>query len=1189
MSEVLTLSHPDGNFVLEPMLQITMNTLMPLICAPVNEAKSKSIKNHNEMLRCMEAITRGFPEVAIAFLLSKLEQKDARIRIGALDIIKHIVTRLVKDELANKKSLLVTGVKPIAQTETDNSAKKALAQVVIAMASHSYLGLEGGEYLVEFVVRTSGQLDAPADPKKKEPASEVTVGELRMICDNILNLMTTTIADMIPVLWPYLFETLVDPKFVESTAVVCKNLHHIATIKREADAPDYLIDFDRAVNLPKPAQIIARLLVQLNQPHKRGQLGMRILSLLQSIGPILHPSISDMWDTTLPRLVAYLENNADGPTWNAQKWEDLVLRLLSETIKVANDDQWTMNLGSAYADQLEYYTALPDLKRLCLKHLGMVLQKSSHKEFVRNSLERMVNLTDHASELERDGCAQGFGYASNTHLDIVLERLQQILKGPSTEKKGGFFSSFGGGKKSGGSNRLTVILAFGYVAAYANPAVITSRIDIHIWQHLKVLVQQLKAPLEKATALRAMNLIAEAMHPTRLGQRFVFRQRDEILDIVHAFVRVAPGELDDLVRARAVAAASNLAKLEPPLSPEVETALLGTLIEYLGLPDLATTEAKEIQDGILELFTSILFSNPSVETLIRLLMHLEKWTSQGDPVRRQRATKTLIHLVTEMIEATVKGLKDNFEQVGSALAILVPRCTDPEPGIRQAAVEGVAKILYLDHLLKNKSNPEETPMPEALLPLKELRDGLLVPELNKQFGLIHGMAQVLSKLLPVPELSNLLNGCIRGLNDTQTSSTAGVCVVINGVIKLRGADLKAHVSDLVRGFYSAMPAIKHEQTMNGTLHAVRSLATHHLIPVVNELLLAPQPHSAELIKTLQVLAKDENLVLDFIEHLMDVINNSQLYDEEQADGKGPLVRVPVARAMAATASLGEIMAIEEMQDVVSEHYPRICGTLLLRFGTTVGCVPKKMSLAPEERPPSAEAEKGKKKAPPKPAAPTGATIDSTEQTYASLTALVTCSKDRRFSDALVRERASFSSEVTWVAGLTNLAATVAKTQTDEMRGIFGFLLPYVRGNYVGQKIAAAAILSEFVNHCNGDFELLDKLVSTLLAALIDPPLKIHALRGLGNITSNGKEQANKYHSLNSRYAPTVLDALISSIDDHYEDIAMESMNGLSKVFEIVEVERVAPILVNICHRIRPAFEKRHNAIRAASFQVAQKR
>ncbi len=58
-----------------------------------------------------------------------------------------------------------------------------------------------------------------------------------------------------------------------------------------------------------------------------------------------------------------------------------------------------------------------------------------------------------------------------------------------------------------------------------------------------------------------------------------------------------------------------------------------------------------------------------------------------------------------------------------------------------------------------------------------------------------------------------------------------------------------------------------------------------------------------------------------------------------------------------------------------------------------------------------------------------------------------------------------------------------------------------------------------------------------------------------------------------RYAPTIIDALVSSIDDQDEVIAMESMLGLSRVFGIVDESRVAPILVNICHRIRPAFEK----------------
>jgi hypothetical protein len=48
---------------------------------------------------------------------------------------------------------------------------------------------------------------------------------------------------------------------------------------------------------------------------------------------------------------------------------------------------------------------------------------------------------------------------------------------------------------------------------------------------------------------------------------------------------------------------------------------------------------------------------------------------------------------------------------------------------------------------------------------------------------------------------------------------------------------------LVQGLLTAMEGISNEQTMNGTLHAVRSLATHHNLPVVNQLLEASLPHS----------------------------------------------------------------------------------------------------------------------------------------------------------------------------------------------------------------------------------------------------------------------------------------------------------------------------------------------------------
>jgi len=135
----------------------------------------------------------------------------------------------------------------------------------------------------------------------------------------------------------------------------------------------------------------------------------------------------------------------------------------------------------------------------------------------------------------------------------------------------------------------------------------------------------------------------------------------------------------------------------------------------------------------------------------------------------------------------------------------------------------------------------------------------------------------------------------------------------------------------------------------------------------------------------------------------------------------------------------------------------------------------------------------------------------------------------------------------------------------------------LKGNYVGQRVVVATVFAEFINHCK-DQVLLQKIVNCILTSLVDPSIKLQSLIGLGNITAVGSEEANKY-------APTILDALMSSIDDQNEELAMEAMNGLSKVFSIVEESRMAPIIINLCGRIKPAFEKENNEIRAAAFRL----
>jgi len=57
---------------------------------------------------------------------------------------------------------------------------------------------------------------------------------------------------------------------------------------------------------------------------------------------------------------------------------------------------------------------------------------------------------------------------------------------------------------------------------------------------------------------------------------------------------------------------------------------------------------------------------------------------------------------------------------------------------------------------------------------------------------------------------------------------------------------------------------------------------------------------------------------------------------------------------------------------------------------------------------------------------------------------------------------------------------------------------------------------------------------------------------------------------------------MSAIDDKLDDIALEAMNGLSKAFGVIDESRIAPILINIFHRIRPAFDNPNEKIRCAS-------
>jgi len=1157
LNVVLDVCVKGGSRVLDPQLQKLMAELYPLACVIPQGNDSNAIKNYNELLRCYQTLGLVFSDEIASFLLDKLNSKqssDQKMRIGGIALLKHLVTRLVK-EFEDKRGLLVTGIKPLIVSEKDLKIRRELAQVVISMAAHDYLSHEGGETLVEFIVTNASITDAEIEREKEARSKEkspdpnaVTLEELRTLCDNILNLASTTIDAMYPVLWPSVLESLVNPKYTASIGTICKAIAHIGGVKRDTDAPDYYIDFDRSVNLPKPQAIIARLMVIVNVPLRRGYVGANALSAMKSIGPVLHPSICDMWDSAIPKLSSYLEaNTAD---FKAQAWEDLILRLLAETIKMVNDDDWTAGYANQLATQLDTYNNDPELKRVAFKQLGLTLQKLNHKETVRTRVEGMIASVDSNNEQQRLGFAQGMGYCSVTHLDMVLEKLQNPAK-PAEKKSGGFFSSKPKEAAPGDLSNSTV-LAFGYIAAYSQPTLITARIDVSIINHLKPAMPKLKSLPSKECLLKTIDLIAKAMSPSHLKKEYILKQRDELLQqVVSMMITTSqqqakgakPEEISDNVLILALQAASSLILLEPAVPQEIEKEVAVKIASFYAMPQIKDIKMLE---GVNTVFASILASDPTIDCLCRIFLSIEPVVRSADAAQREKATGTVLYLLKKCAEIKVSDLDNpkrekSFVACGNTIAMLIPRVTDSVTTVRISAVQAIHVALYIDYVLK--TNLESVPRLDAIRELAsfgEYKNRIDTEELNEQFSIAHEMSRELSKLVNKDELPQLLENLLVGLTDVEVSSTSGTCVVLNGLIKLRGAELEPTVGTIIEGMNKAMGTINSDQTMNGTLHAIQSMAHHHLLLVVDQLLKSSIPHPNYIVKSFHAIVRDDSLVGRCVDHLIDLMSNLQLYEDKSDKGL-----TATHTSMSATCALKEILQMEKLQNFATTNYAKIASHLLLRVGACNGI----------------------------------ANPESAEQAVGAIQQLLERVEDEQVLASWHKEGLSGKLQSKeYPLAMNTFVSALVRTHPELKEQMCEVLLPYMKANYVGQKYVVATVFAQLVEFSQGNMKLLDFLINRLLAGLVDISIKFPCITGLGNIVAVGVTDGNKY-------APTILDALLSSIDDRDDNIAQQAMNGLAKVFGMAAEERISPILVNICHRIRPAFDKDNDQIRAASFNL----
>eukprot|EP01129_Flabellula_baltica_P010720 TRINITY_DN4560_c0_g1_i1.p1 TRINITY_DN4560_c0_g1~~TRINITY_DN4560_c0_g1_i1.p1 ORF type:complete len:1619 (+),score=365.55 TRINITY_DN4560_c0_g1_i1:442-5298(+) len=1153
---VLNVALKHAKLELEEELHWLLDSLLPQVCKPIDYKVSSTLKNNNELMRVIEILTRGYTDTLLGYLLGKLEDPNFIVREATMNIMKHNITRII-DEFATKKEIILAGLQSITQTETNNRVKKALAQVIISMAPKGYLGLEGGDRMIEFIILNSSISDeeienyreANKKNKNKDPEA-VSPLELRNMCDHILSLMTTTIPEMEDALWPFLLEPVASEQFVPSMAVLTKCIAHISGVKRDSGSPSYMIDFEKEVNLPKPHQIMARLLVLMNFPKRRGNLAGNVMETIKNLGPIINDNVVPYWDETIPGLIDFL--SSEDPDFDLL-WEIKVQDFVKQTASLIGNEKWLINLCDSMFIQLSLYEQDRPARETIFKFTGLILSQVSNDAYIRDTLGKVFSTTDHTNEEESSGCAKCYGFASE-HINIVLNSLEEQIDGPPVveepKKKKGFFSflsSTKSTKKYEATNYQirTIISAYSHIVIISDSTRIMDILEDKVMSRLRTYFESEDFEIRRALVTTFDLISKKIREENKTDTGCVLNQRDELLSVLLNFLSKEESNPEPWkMRILSMNAISNLVVLDPIIPRELETQIIDQTTSLLPQSTGEQGTDEIFLDTFNRLYLTILEKDLNMECVIRLIDSMIQMTTTSIVAKNRSLGNMISFLKVYLKKVRAEGdeTTTEFDKLGDLLGFMVPRFTDSDSDVRGQSVEFLQLVLFIDYILKKRAEGEDIgdgKPPAAISSLSSVRKRLAkVDDVNEQYSVVHKLSGVLAEIIDIADITPFLKRSLSGLMEGLVSCCRGTCVVLFGILGVVSARLEQ--DDLVilsNMILDKLVLLTNEQVKTGVLNALKCIAVSDIELFFDIVMKRSVPFHSSLSNLVTFLFKDTNLAPHILKHVTTLLDTTEIFEEIMETEES----IPTPVSLAATHILSLIFTIPKIPNL-DAYFPVIFCTLLLRVGTSKGYEVHR------------------------------------DETITAIKNWINALEEPNLLEILQSnntfEKIKGSN---YNEGVVELTATIIKPHAKAARSIFKILSKFIGAKYEEHQIVTAYVLGEFLNHCE-DSKLIEHIVNGLLPCLSDNILKRAALKGLGNIVSAPADQYNKY-------APTILDALMERIDDKTSTTALEAMNSLSKLLEVVEKERVIPFLKSLSERITKSFDNPSSGVRVSALSL----
>uniref|UniRef100_A0A8C2A801 Maestro heat-like repeat family member 1 n=1 Tax=Cyprinus carpio TaxID=7962 RepID=A0A8C2A801_CYPCA len=458
--------------------------------------------------------------------------------------------------------------------------------------------------------------------------------------------------------------------------------------------------------------------------------------------------------------------------------------------------------------------------------------------------------------------------------------------------------------------------------------------------------------------------------------------------------------------------------------------------------------------------------------------------------------------------------------------------------VRRAAIDCVYRLMYIQLCYEGFSLDYKDDSVEGLL---DVREKLSNPDHSVLYKTCSELTKIISKRLPQQQLSTLLFMLYDGLVDSQSNCSRASSVILNTLLKNRGAGLQDLVPEMLEVLHSRLQVIGEEQVKVAIGQSILILATQHLQTVVNTLVAYPLPYDSWSCEMWIALGADSTLALQIMEMMIEKLNVMVPFvDKKESMLRPGLTKVTTSQPLAMTCALREMMLNGQSAEAVAHLFPKLFSALLVRLGSSVGVqLPKDLN-----------------------------------NICVSLCCVLRVAVEalrillgRAQLDAVVKP---LDQDGAWdkmkdpqqhTTGVTLLSRAMAKHAGPRLPAIVESLCPSLCNIYECQRITVTAFFSELLNHhVVTELMILDMLMNNMMERITDTcgTVRMLAVRGLGNIAVGSPEKVNKY-------AKELLAAMSSGMeekDDPGKLITLEAMSGMSKILLYLDQKNVHLLVEN---------------------------